>query len=82
VESNQRCSPALEVVFFRGQHLDHRGHVAFARQMGEPTIGHAVFGHIEIPRDLLGRQVPHGSAIVARARSDRGPDGIPTSPPR
>src|SRR5262249_5444121 len=32
-----------KVVFFRGQHLDHRGHVAFARQMGEPTIGHAVF---------------------------------------
>src|SRR6267142_2671834 len=36
-----------KVVFFRGQHLDHRSHVAFARQMGEPTIGHAVFGHIE-----------------------------------
>ena len=36
-----------KVVFFRGQHLDHRDHVAFARQMGEPTIGHAVFGHIE-----------------------------------
>jgi taurine dioxygenase len=36
-----------KVVFFRGQHLDHPGHVAFARQMGEPTIGHAVFGHIE-----------------------------------
>ena len=35
-----------KVVFFRGQHLDHAGHVAFARQMGEPTIGHAVFGHI------------------------------------
>ena len=36
-----------KVVFFRGQHLDHAGHVAFARQMGEPTIGHVVFGHIE-----------------------------------
>src|SRR5262245_21624267 len=35
------------VVFFRSQHLDHQGHVAFARQMGQPTIGHAVFGHIE-----------------------------------
>lgn len=34
-----------KVVFFRGQHLDHAGHVNFARQMGEPTIGHAVFGH-------------------------------------
>ena len=36
-----------KVVFFRGQHLDHAGHVAFARQMGEPTIGHAVFGYVE-----------------------------------
>lgn len=34
-----------KVVFFRGQNLDHAGHVAFAREMGEPTIGHAVFGH-------------------------------------
>src|ERR1044071_2325134 len=30
-----------KVVFFRGQHLGHRSHVEFARQMGEPTIGHA-----------------------------------------
>ncbi|MFY0611155.1 MAG: TauD/TfdA family dioxygenase [Hyphomicrobiaceae bacterium] len=36
-----------KVVFFRGQDLDHAGHVSFARQMGEPTIGHAVFGHVE-----------------------------------
>ncbi len=36
-----------KVVFFRGQNLDHAGHVSFARQMGEPTIGHAVFGHVE-----------------------------------
>ena len=36
-----------KVVFFRGQNLDHAQHVAFARQMGEPTIGHAVFGHVE-----------------------------------
>ena len=36
-----------KVIFFRGQYLDHAGHVAFARQMGEPTIGHAVFGHVE-----------------------------------
>jgi len=34
-----------KVVFFRGQHLDHAQHVAFARLFGEPTIGHAVFGH-------------------------------------
>jgi len=36
-----------KVVFFRGQHLDHAQHVVMARQFGEPTIGHAVFGHVE-----------------------------------
>ncbi len=36
-----------KVVFFRGQLLDHAQHVAMARQFGEPTIGHAVFGHVE-----------------------------------
>jgi alpha-ketoglutarate-dependent sulfate ester dioxygenase len=36
-----------KVIFFRGQHLDHTQHVAMARQFGEPTIGHAVFGHVE-----------------------------------
>ena len=35
-----------KVVFFRGQHLDHRQHIAFARQFGELTVGHAVFGHL------------------------------------
>ena len=36
-----------KVVFFRDQHLDHQGHIDFARQIGEPTIGHAVFGHVD-----------------------------------
>ena len=36
-----------KVVFFRVQNLDHAQHVAMARQFGEPTIGHAVFGHVE-----------------------------------
>ncbi len=36
-----------KVIFFRDQHLDHAQHVAMARQFGEPTIGHAVFGHVE-----------------------------------
>jgi alpha-ketoglutarate-dependent taurine dioxygenase len=35
-----------KVVFFRGQNLDHAQHVAMARQFGECTIGHAVFGHV------------------------------------
>ncbi|MFP6749572.1 MAG: TauD/TfdA family dioxygenase [Alphaproteobacteria bacterium] len=36
-----------KVIFFRDQHLDHARHVALARQLGRPTIGHAVFGHVE-----------------------------------
>lgn len=36
-----------KVVFFRDQNLDHQGHIDFARQIGEPTIGHAVFGHVD-----------------------------------
>src|SRR5271168_5590599 len=36
-----------KVVFFRDQSLDHAQHVGMARQFGEPTIGHAVFGHVE-----------------------------------
>jgi Taurine catabolism dioxygenase TauD, TfdA family len=39
-----------KVVFFRGQHLDHAQHVALARQFGEPTIGHAVFGRANVAR--------------------------------
>ena len=34
-----------KVIFFRDQNLDHTAHVAMARQFGQPTIGHAVFGH-------------------------------------
>jgi taurine dioxygenase len=33
-----------KVVFFHDQHLDHDGHVAMARQFGDPTPGHVVFG--------------------------------------
>jgi alpha-ketoglutarate-dependent taurine dioxygenase len=36
-----------KVVFFREQHLDHRQHIDFARQFGELTVGHPVFGHVE-----------------------------------
>jgi taurine dioxygenase len=34
-----------KVVFFRNQHLDHAQHVAFARALGQPTIGHVLYGH-------------------------------------
>jgi taurine dioxygenase len=33
-----------KVVFFRKQHLDHQQHIEFARQFGELTPGHVVFG--------------------------------------
>jgi len=36
-----------KVIFFRGQHIDHAQQIAFARQFGDPTIGHAVFGHVD-----------------------------------
>lgn len=36
-----------KVVFFRDQHIDHARHVAFARQLGQPTIGHILYGHEE-----------------------------------
>jgi len=36
-----------KVIFLRGQHLDHAQHVAFARQLGEPTVGHVLYGHEE-----------------------------------
>lgn len=35
------------VIFFRGADLDHAQQVAFARQLGSPTIGHSVFGFEE-----------------------------------
>lgn len=36
-----------KVIFFRSQHLDHAQHVAFARQLGQPTVGHVLYGHEE-----------------------------------
>ena len=36
-----------KVVFFRDQFLDHDQHLDFARQFGELTPGHAVYGGIE-----------------------------------
>jgi alpha-ketoglutarate-dependent taurine dioxygenase len=36
-----------KVIFFRDQHLDHAQHVAFARQLGQPTVGHVLYGHEE-----------------------------------
>ena len=43
----RRALAEWKVIFFRGQNLDHAQHVAMARQFGECTIGHAVFGHVD-----------------------------------
>ncbi|MDQ1073218.1 alpha-ketoglutarate-dependent taurine dioxygenase [Streptomyces canus] len=49
-----------KVVFFRGQKLDHAGHVAFARRFGEPVVlgrrgsaSPAEFAEIETTADRL-----------------------------
>ncbi len=58
VDLNQSLAPEVmeeiwaallkwKVVFLRGQHIDHARHVAFARQLGEPTVGHVLYGHEE-----------------------------------
>lgn len=36
-----------KVVFFRDQFLSHQQHVQFARQFGDPTPGHVIFGSDE-----------------------------------
>jgi taurine dioxygenase len=35
-----------KVIFFRDQPLSHDQHIAFARQFGELTVGHPVFGSV------------------------------------
>jgi alpha-ketoglutarate-dependent sulfate ester dioxygenase len=45
VEAIRAALLKWKVVFFRDQHLDHAQHVAFARRLGKPTIGHVLYGH-------------------------------------
>ena len=59
-----------KVIFFRDQHLDHAQHVAMARQFGEPTIGHAVFGHVEGHPEIYSV-----AKVPDRQREIRGDDG-------
>lgn len=47
VETVRTALLRWKVVFFRDQQLDHAGQIALARQFGEPTVGHPVFGHVE-----------------------------------
>ena len=47
VEEVRNALLKWKVIFFHDQFIDHDQHLAFAKQFGEPTIGHAVFGHID-----------------------------------
>ncbi|HAA36461.1 MAG TPA: taurine dioxygenase, partial [Gammaproteobacteria bacterium] len=59
------------VVFFRDQELTHPEHVALARQFGEPTPGHVIFGnhneHPEIYPVVKHRTAQAGDVTVKRA---------------
>ena len=44
VEAIRQALLQWKVVFFREQHLSHEQHIAFARNFGEITPAHAVFG--------------------------------------
>lgn len=63
---------AWKVVFFRGQHLDHAQQVAFARQFGEPTIGHPVFGHEDA--------FPEVYSVAKRRTAIANQDTVPATP--
>lgn len=63
---------AWKVVFFRGQHLDHAQHVAFARQFGEPTVGHPVFGHEDA--------FPEVYSVAKRRTAIAHQDAVPETP--
>ncbi len=59
------------VVFFRDQELTHPEHVALARQFGEPTPGHVIFGshgeHPAIYPVVKHRTAQAGDVTVKRA---------------
>lgn len=58
------------VIFFRGQHLDHAQHISFAKNFGEPTPGHVVFGnHGDYPE--IYPVTKHRTAFAARPSATR-----------
>lgn len=59
-----------KVVFFRNQHLTHQQHINFARQFGDPTPAHAVFGqHPEYPE--IYPVTKHRTAFAGRPSAKR-----------
>jgi alpha-ketoglutarate-dependent taurine dioxygenase len=61
-----------KVVFFRDQHLDHAQQIAFARQFGELTVGHPVFGHVDGYPELYS-VAKHRMSDRQKGQSDRRP---------
>jgi taurine dioxygenase len=59
-----------KVIFFRDQHLDHQQHIAFARQFGELTPGHVVFGNEEKYPEIY-PVLKHRTAFAARPVKQR-----------
>ena len=57
------------VVFFRGQELTHPEHIALAKQFGEPTPGHVIFGnHSEYPEiyPVVKRRTAQGGNVAIK----------------
>ena len=57
------------VVFFRGQQLTHPEHIALAKQFGEPTPGHVIFGnHSEYPEiyPVVKRRTAQGGNVAIK----------------
>ncbi|MGI9335854.1 MAG: TauD/TfdA dioxygenase family protein [Gammaproteobacteria bacterium] len=59
-----------KVVFFRDQPMDHRQHVGFARQFGDATPGHVVFGGDEQFPEI------YSIAKFRKANSKRGTSAL------
>ncbi len=69
-EAIRRALLRWKVVFFRSQRLDHRQHIDFARNFGEPTPAHVVFGgDAEYPEIYPVKKFR--AAIAARPASQR-----------
>lgn len=74
-----------KVLFFRGQSLDHEGHIRFARLFGAPTPGHVVFGGDKLYPEIYSvhkhRSSLDGDATVERAWSHWHTDITPAVNP-
>lgn len=59
-----------KVVFFRGEPMSHEQHIAFGRQLGDPTPGHVVFGGLPNYPEM------YSIAKFRKANSKRGTEPL------